>query len=420
MHKEQRPKVLIIGAGFAGLVAARRLAGKAVDVILVDRHNYHTFTPLLYQVATCALDPSEIAYPIRGIFKNAGNVFTLLAEVVDIRLEERRVALKTSALERWETFDYLVFAAGSRPWYFGREDFSRHVFNLRSLEDAVDLRNHILTQFEIAAMQADSVETRSCLTIVVVGGGPTGLETAGAVFELYNHVLRQEFPLYDLNARVVLVEAMDHLLDPYPAKLQQAAADQLRSLGVEVRLGARVDQVGDGVVALTDGARIEARTIIWSAGVQASSLAQFLDTPQRADGRVPVEVNLALKNYPNVFVVGDSVYLEDPQGCPYPMMIPPAMQQGDIAARNILAMLDGRPQMAFKYKDRGLMATIGRSRAVAWLYNSLPLQGPLAWLVWLVFHLLTLLGFRNRLNVVVNWAWNYLTYDRGVRIILSR
>jgi NADH dehydrogenase len=415
-----RPKVVIIGAGFAGLVAARRLAGKPVDVLLIDRHNFHTFTPLLYQVATCALDPSEIAYPIRSIFRGAPNVQTLLAEVVELNLPERCLTLKTAASESTLPFDFLIFAAGSMPWHYGREDIRARVFDLRTLEDAIDLRNHILSQFELAAWESEEERRSALLTLMVVGGGPTGLETAGAVYELYNHVLRQEFTRHDLRARVVLLEAANHLLDPYPERLRAAAVRQLESLGVEVRLGDRVEEMGDGFVRLASGERLAAATVIWSAGVRASPLAEKLGVALRPDGRVPVLPVLSLEEHPNVFVVGDSAYLENEEGRAYTMMIPPAMQQGALAARNVLALVKGQAPSAFRYNDRGLMATIGRSRAVAWLYNRLPLAGPLAWAVWLVFHLLTLLGFRNRLNVVVNWTWNYLTFDRGVRLILRR
>lgn len=413
------PRVLIVGAGFGGLVAARSLVGRAVDVLLVDRNNYHTFTPLLYQVATCALDPSEIAYPIRGIFRDAKNVQVLQGEVTAIDRTERTALIKVGGTARTESWDYLVLAAGSRVSYFGNGELQQHSFALRDLEDAIALRNHILLQFELAAWESDALRRAALLTIVVVGGGPTGLETAGAVYELYNHVLRREFPDKDLSARVILAEAQDHILSPYPIGLRNAAVRQLETLGVEVRLGSPVVQVEPDRVVFADGESILTTTLIWSAGVEAAGVAGWLGVKAGPAGRVAVLPSLQVPDAQRIFVVGDSAYVESDTSEAHPMMIPPAMQQGKLAAQNILAVIDDRPVRPFHYVDRGLMATIGRSRAVAWLYNRVALRGSLAWVVWLVFHLLTLLGFRNRMQVLLNWVWNYFTYDRGVRIILN-
>lgn len=416
-----RRQVLIVGAGFGGLVAARRLAGKDIHVLLVDRNNYHTFTPLLYQVATCALDPSEVAYPVRGIFRGDKNVTVLMGQVEAIDPVEQDARVRVGDEVQHLVWDYLVLAPGSQASYFGNDNFKEHAYELRSLEDAVALRNHILRQFEAAIWENDLDERAAMLTLVVVGGGPTGLETAGAVYELYNHVLRREFAdANGLRARVVLVEAQAHLLDPYPDDLRRAAARQLESLGVELRLGSPVTSVEAGSVRLADGSIIPAKTLIWSAGVSASPLVAGIQGLELApSGRVRVQPTMQATTYSGIFVIGDAAYLEENPGSALPMMIPPAMQQGRLAAENILALMQGRSLRPFLYKDRGIMATIGRSRAVAWLYNRLALSGKLAWIVWLVFHLLTLLGFRNRLVVLVNWIWNYLTYDRGVRIILK-
>lgn len=418
VHK--RPKIIIIGAGFGGLFAARVLAGKPVDVLLIDRNNFHTFTPLLYQVATCALDPSEIAYPVRTIFRKERNVRTLLGEVTGIDAANRCLAVEVAGVTREEPYDYLILAGGSAPTYFGNDQFREHALELRTLGDAIDLRNHILSLFEQAAWSDDPLLRRALTTIVVVGGGPTGLETAGAIYELYNHVLNEEYQHADLHARVVLVEMLPHLLAPYPPKLRDAALTQLRSLGVEVMLENPVAEVAEDHVTLGDGTVIDTYTLVWAAGVKGSPLAQMLEAPLQRGGRLPVRPTMEVIGHERIYAVGDMTYLEDPQGEPYPMLIPVAQQQGEVAARNILAVLNGRSQQEFRYHDRGIMATIGRRRAVAWIYNKIQLTGYLAWVAWLLLHLVTLLGFRNRLTVFINWVWNYFTYDRSVRLILQQ
>jgi NADH dehydrogenase len=281
------------------------------------------------------------------------------------------------------------------------------------------LRNHVLRRFEEAVWTEDAEAQRALTTIVVVGGGPTGLETAGAVYELYNHVLDQEYRGQSLDTRVVLVEMLPQLLTPYPEELQEAALAQLGSLGVEVVLGEAVVEVTADQVQLENGRSIPTRTLIWAAGVQAPPLSRELGIELQKGGRAPVAETMQLKGREQIYVVGDMAYLENEEGQPYPQVIPVAQQQGRTAADNILAHLEGGEMRPFRYSDRGMMATIGRRRAVAWIYNRIPLKGFLAWLAWLGLHLLTLLGFRNRLNVLINWIWNYLTYDRSVRIILS-
>ncbi|MCA9897862.1 MAG: NAD(P)/FAD-dependent oxidoreductase [Ardenticatenaceae bacterium] len=416
----QQPRIIIVGAGFGGLFAARALANKPVDVLLIDRNNFHTFTPLLYQVATCALDPSEIAYPVRTIFRKNRNIRTLLGSVTAIDYANKTIDVQVGGQTRQEPYDYLILATGSVPTYFGQDAFRENALELRTLSDAVNLRNHILSLFEQATWVTDEATREAMTTIVVVGGGPTGLETAGAIFELYNHVLNREFLHRDLSTRVVLVEMQPFLLAPYPDKLRQAALEQLRSLGVEVQLGSPLQEVASDHVTLADGTRIDTHTLVWAAGVKGSPLAELLNVPLQRGGRLPILSTTEVAERPGVYAVGDMTYLEDASGQPYPMVIPVAQQQGELAAQNILAEMGVGEKRPFHYHDRGSMATIGRRRAVAWLYNKVQLRGYIAWLAWLALHLITLLGFRNRLNVFVNWVWNYFTYDRSVRIILEQ
>ncbi len=414
---DKRPRILVIGAGFGGLFAARALKNQAVDVLLIDRQNYHLFTPLLYQVATCGLEAEEIAYPVRGIFRNRSNINFLLGEVTGIDTADKIVSVRTNGTTRREAYDYLILAAGSVSNYFGNEEIERESFELKSLDDAVTLRNHILRMFERAAWTDDEDERHTLTTLVVVGGGPTGLETAGALAELYEHVLSKEYA--NLSPRIVLVEAVDRLLAAFPKPLQRAAYQQVEALGVEVLLDKRVDGVSPGEVRISDGTIIPTHTLIWTAGVKASPLAQMLDLPLQKGGRIAVKPTMEVEALPDVYVVGDMAHLEDPDGQPYPMLIPVAQQQGRLAARNILRRIAGEEAQPFHYFDRGIMATVGRSRAVAYIFNRVQLSGYIAWLAWLGLHLVTLMGFRNRLNVFVNWLWNYLTYDRSARIILE-
>jgi NADH dehydrogenase len=417
---KNRKRVLIIGAGFGGLFAARTFAGKPIEVLLIDRNNYHTFTPLLYQVATSALDPSQIAYPIRTIFRSVNNIHCRMGEVTEINIKRKTVEIVTGGSKRVENYDYLIIATGSVPTYFGKEGFRKHAFELNNLDNAVALRNHILRLFERAAWTEDLLLREALTTLVVVGGGPTGLETAGALYELYNHVLEREFsPEEPLRARVVLVELLPHLLGTYPEALRNAALEQLNSLGVEVFLENPVTGLAEDHIQLADGSIIPTYTVIWTAGVEASPASEFLGIKLVEGGRILVKPTMEVEGYEDVYAVGDNAYLEEGSGDPYPMLIPVAKQQGILAARNILRHVEERELQPFRYYDRGIMATIGRRRAVAWIYNRIQLRGYIAWLAWLGLHLLTLLGFRNQLNVLVNWVWNYFTYDRSVRIILD-
>jgi len=421
MANTHRPRVVIVGVGFGGLNAAQKLKKKDVDVLLVDRQNFHLFSPLLYQVATSGLEPGEIASPVRGIFRDAPNIRFLLGEVEHIDTDTQHITIRAKTQVRVEPYDYLILATGSQTHTFGVPGVEEYGFPLKTLADGVVLRNHVLKNFEKAAWSTVPAEREALTTIVVVGGGPTGLETAGAFQELLEKVLRQEFSdqLTDTPGRVILVEMLDHLLPTYPPMLQRSARRQLESIGVEVVLGEAVEEVQPDRIKLSSGRTILTRTLIWSAGVKASPMAEALGVPLHKSGRVQVLPTMEVIGLKNVYVVGDMAYLEDKKGEPYPMLIPVAKQQGQLAARNILRRLAGEPQKEFRYIDRGIMATIGRSRAVAWIYYKLPLSGFPAWVAWLGLHLITLMGFRNRLNVFVNWVWNYITYDRTVRIILE-
>lgn len=420
MAEQKRPRIIVIGAGFGGLYAARALAGQPVDVLIIDRHNFHTFTPLLYQVATCALDPSEIAYPVRRIFHKHRNIHFLLGDVEGIDVHAKTVTVRTNGVVRGEGYDYLIIAAGSVTNFFGNARLEQYAFELKTLADAVVLRNHILKLFEKAAWTDDENYRMALKTLVVVGGGPTGLETAGALFELYNYVLQKEYAdLPGMNARVILLEASDRVLAPYPAHLQKAALDQLKSFGVEVILNATLEEADVDHIRLKDGRVISTYTVVWAAGVKASPLAHMLDVPLQRGGRVPVEPTLKVMGCEKVYAVGDLTYIEDPKGQPYAQVIQVAEQQGKLAAKNILREMRGEAPKPFRYFDLGIMATIGRSRAVAYIFNRIALSGFIAWVAWLWLHLFTLIGFRSRAVVFISWAWNYLTYDRSVRIILE-
>lgn len=415
-----QPKVVIIGAGFGGLFTARQLAGEDVEVLVIDRNNYHLFTPLIYQVATAGLDVQDVAYPIRKIFAENDNIDFMLAEVTDIQPDQKQLVVRADDEIRLIDYDYLVIAAGTSSNYFGNENIERHAFPLKTLENSIALRTHILKLYERLDWQRDRAELDAISTMVVVGGGPTGIETAGALHELYTHVLREEYkPLKDVPARVILVEAMDSLLGPYPTRLQQRAKEQLESIGVEVILGQMVQNVYDDHIVLASGDVIRTYTLVWAAGVKASPLATALNVELARGGRIPVEGNLEVLGLENVFAIGDISYLEDANGRPYPQLIPVAQQQAKLLAKNLMRRMKGKQEKVFRYFDRGSMATIGRSHAVAWIFNRVQISGYLAWLAWLGLHLVTLLGFRNRVSVFINWVWNYFTYDRAARVIVD-
>lgn len=410
----RRPQVVVVGAGFGGLSAARALRRVDVDVTIVDRHNYHTFLPLLYQVATAGLNAADVAHAVRGIFQRQPNVGFRQATVDGADWDRGVLALDGGEL----AFDYLVLAAGATASWFGIPGAQEHGFPLYSLTDAIRLRNHVLDRFE-AADANPGLEDDGALTFVIGGGGPTGVEVAGALSELIAMVLRKDFQSLDVGkARVVLVEMVDHVLPPFKEPSQRHARIELERRGVELRLGEAVEDVTSTSVRLRSGEQLAAHTLVWAAGVQASPLTAALGLPVGRAGRIVVGPDLSVDGHPNVFAIGDIAQITDPRRGTLPQLAPVAMQSGRHAARQIAGRLDGRAGRPFKYVDRGTMATIGRRSAVAELPLGINLAGTPAWLAWLGLHLVYLIGFRNRLSVLVNWAWSYVTWDRGPRLIL--
>jgi NADH dehydrogenase len=413
-----RPRVVIIGAGFGGLNAARTLGGHDVDVLVIDRNNYHGFWPLLYQVATAGLEPESVAYPVRAIVRKYSNISFMMGEVCGVDLERKLVQTATHTVP----YDYLILAAGSANNYFGNDKLAEHTFGLKDVEDAELLRNTMLSNFEYAVSETDREARQKLMTLVVVGGGPTGVELAGSFIELINHVLVRDYPMLDISeARVVLVEASDKILAAFPPSLQANALQRLRKMGVDVRLKTAVASVEDGKVTFADGSSINAAVVVWAAGVRAAPLADMLGVKLARGGRVPVAPQLHLAEHPEVFVIGDMAYLEyvprqGAQQSPYAMVAPVAIQMGERASKNILARMRRQPLKPFKYFDKGNMATIGRRAAVLDSFG-IRLTGYLAWMGWLVVHLMFLVGFRNRIVVLLNWAYSYFTYDRGLRLI---
>lgn len=422
MGRAGRPRVAIVGAGFGGLAAAKGLAGAEVDVTLVDRHNFHTFQPLLYQVATSGLNAADVAHPVRGIFQGQANLTFVQAAVTGADVAGRRLLLDGGRHHVDDLpYDHLVVAAGATTNTFGIPGVAEHGFPLYNLADAVALRNHVLERFE--ASDADpSLVDDGALTFVVVGGGPTGVEVAGALSELFSMVLRRDFKRLDVGrARVLLVEMRNEVLAPFSPNSRRHARQTLEERGVEVRTGAQVERVDAHRVVLAGGEQLAAHTLVWAAGVQANPVAAALGLPTGRGGRVEVGPDLAVTDHPGVWAIGDvAAIVDDAHGAaPLPQLAPVAIQSGRHVARQIRRTLDGDPTQPFHYCDRGTMATIGRSRAVAELPLHIRLRGFPAWLAWLGLHLVMLAGFRNRISVFVNWAWNWLTWDRGPRLILE-
>ncbi len=413
MVAPERPRVIILGAGFGGLWAARALARAPVGVLLIDRSNYHTFLPLLYQVAAAELGPEDIVYPIRSILQKLGNADFALADVTKVDLGARRVETDGGPIP----YDYLILAAGSTPHFFGVPGGAEHAFPLKTLGQGVRLRSHILGCFERAAQTQGQAARRRLLSFVIVGGGPTGVEFAGALAELLRRPLRRDFPKLDFaDARVALLEAADGLLPGWPERLRAYAAAHLREMGVEVRLSAAVSEVTAQAARLQDGSVLPSETIVWTAGVRGHPLAEAWGLPTARGGRVKVLPTLQVEGHPEVYVVGDLANCEE-NGRPLPMIAPVAIQQGRAAARNIMRQVDGQTPLPFRYHDRGAMATIGRNAAVAQIAGR-AFTGFPAWLIWLGVHLFNLIGFRNRLIVMINWAWDYFLYERAVRLIV--
>jgi NADH dehydrogenase len=405
--------VLIVGGGFGGLYAARALARLGVDVILVDRDNYHLFQPLLYQVATAALSPGDIAEPLRAILRKYGNVEVLLGEVTRLDLDAR-----TATLEDGDklSYDFLVLATGARHSYFGHPEWEPLAPGLNSLSDALEMRRRILLAFELAERERDPVERQALLTFVVVGGGPTGVELAGAIAEIARHTVRQDFRRFDpRQSRVILLEGGARVLAQYPVDLSASAQRALEHLGVEVHTNSVVTEITADHVRVRD-LSIATRTTLWAAGVAASPLGRQLGVELDRSGRVPVQPDLSVAGHPEVFVIGDLASFKEPNGKLLPGIAPVAIQQGAAAAANIHRTARGVPRKPFHYLDRGTMATIGRAAAVAEI-RRLHLTGVVAWLAWLVVHIFFLIGFQNRMLVLLQWAWSYLSYERGARLI---
>ena len=405
-------RVVVVGAGFGGLWAARALAGRAVEVLLVDRNNYHTFLPLLYQVAAAELGPTDIAYPVRSILRRAPNVRFLMAEVTGLDLDARTLETDRGTIP----WDRLVLALGSVPNFFGVEGADEHAFPLRDMKDAIPLRHHLLGRFEAAAAEPDAERRRAALTFTIVGGGPTGVEYAGALAELVHGPLRRDYPTLVGEPRVVLVEAGDGLLRGMPERLGVWAADRLERRRVEVRTETQVTRVTRSAVLLGGGESISSETVVWTAGVKGDPRVAAWGLPVGRGGRVPVTDRLHLEAWPDVYVVGDLAWLEQ-EGEPLPQVAQVAMQQGERAAANILRSLGGEVPEPFRYKDYGMLAVIGRNAAVAHMAGR-AFSGFPAWLLWLLVHIAQLIGFRNRVLVLVNWAWNYVFFRRAVRLIL--
>lgn len=408
----------MIGAGFAGLRAVRRLATEPVDVVLVDRHNYTTFQPLLYQVATAGLDEGGVAHTIRAIFAKDDHVELLLGTVSGIDLAARTVQLRDDASVG---YDALILAAGATTNDFGIPGVSDHAFPLYTLSEAIQLREHILCCFEDAERQPTLVEA-GALTVVVVGGGPTGVETAGMLAELFSKVLPRGYRNIDVRgaARVIVIEMGAELLANFRPASRRHALQELDDRDVEVRFGARVAEVSARGVRLASGEELATHTVVWTAGVRANTLADRLELEQTPGGRIVVDPDLSLPDRPEVFVAGDIAAPRDREGHLLPQLAPVAMQAGTHAAEQALRHLDGQPTKPFRYRNKGTMATIGRHAAVADLPFRITLRGTVAWFAWLLLHLIYLIGFENRAQVLVQWAWNYMTWNWGPRLVMSR
>lgn len=409
-----RRRVVIVGAGFGGLSALRVLARAPVEVLLVDRNNYHTFLPLLYQVGAAELAPEDIVYPVRTILRSVPNASFVMAEVTRIDLAGRRVETNGPMV----AYDYLILASGSTTHYYGTPGAPEYCFDLKTIQDGMSLRNHILCCFERAVHTTDGQARRKMLTFTIVGGGPTGVEFAGALAELIRGPLFKDFPGLDSDAiRVVLLEARDRLLPGLPARLGSYAERRLLKMGVEVQLEARVGRVSEGAVHFQTGSSMATQTVVWTAGVRGRVPEHTGPLAITRDGRIVVRPTLQLPSHSEVFAVGDLAYVGNGRNS-IPLLAPAAIQEGHVAATNIIRLLGRRNPIDFQYKNRGTMVTIGRNTAVAHLANR-TFTGFVAWILWLGVHLVKLIGFRNRILVLLNWAWDYLLYERALRLILS-
>lgn len=413
MNANQIPHIVIIGAGFAGLEAARGLAKSRVRITLIDKNNHHLFQPLLYQVAIAGLLPSQIAQPVRTIFRKQKNLTFQMGEVSAINFDEKYVKLNGSVI----AYDYLVLAVGGRTNFFGFDTIEKSGFQLKDLDTAVKTRNHLLSMFEQASHEADTEKRKAMLTFVIVGGGPTGVETAGALAELITHVMKKDYPRLNLNdARVVLLEAGANLISSYPNELRQATVKLLKKKNVDIRLNSKLDSYNGVQVKLADGTQIETQTVIWTAGVKATEIVDELSVDKASGGRIRIEPTLQLPQHPETFVIGDAAFLLDEKGQPLPMISTVAIQQGVFTAKSIIDLMNGKTLGHFHYKDPGLLATIGRNAAVARIFG-ISFSGFIAWVIWVFLHIYRIIGFRNRIIVLFNWAWDYLFYDNQVRLI---
>ena len=414
MLPERKPRVVIIGAGFGGLWTARLLAHSPADITLLDRNNYHTFSPLLYQVASSELEPEDIAYPVRSIFQRH-RIHFLMNEVKEIDLNARLVKTQDNTYP----YDYLVMAAGGATNHFGVPGAAEYTYQIKSLEYAIALRNHILYRFERAMCETDLAIRQRMLTFAIVGGGPTGVEFAGALIELIHGPLKHDFPSLNLHlVQVIVLEASDHLLPNMPAELQNYALKRLRHMGVDVRLETPVTKVTPREVTLKSGTIIPTETTIWTAGVRGEPLAQSTGLPLARTGQISPLPTLQIEGHPEVYALGDvSRLMQEDQ--PLPMLATVAIQQGKAVARNVLRQMAGKEAEPFHYHDPGTLATIGRGQAVCVLWG-IPFTGFPAWVLWLGVHIFNLIGYRNRILVLVNWAWNYFFFERAIRLILPR
>jgi NADH dehydrogenase len=413
MNANQIPHIVIIGAGFAGLETARGLANKPVRITLIDKNNHHLFQPLLYQVAIAGLLPSQIAQPVRTIFRGEKNLTFQMGEVSAIDFDAKYVKLNGSVI----AYDYLVLAVGGRTNFFGFDAIEKSGFQLKDLDTAVKTRNQLLSMFEQASHEADAEKRKAMLTFVIVGGGPTGVETAGALAELITHVMKKDYPSLNLkDARVILLEAGANLINSYPDELRRATVKLLKKKNVDIRLNSKLESYNGVQVELADGTQIETQTLIWTAGVKATEIVDGLKVDKANGGRIRIEPTLQLPGHPEAFIIGDAAFLLDEKGQPLPMISTVAIQQGVFTAKSILKLMNGKPLTHFHYKDPGLLATIGRNAAVAKIFG-ISFSGFIAWVIWVFLHIYRIIGFRNRIIVMFNWAWDYLFYDNQVRLI---
>lgn len=408
-----RPKVVIVGAGFGGLWAAKKFRHVPADVQLIDRNNYHSFFPLLYQVAAAELEPEDIIYPVRSILHKNPNVRFILGEVIGIDTERKTVRTHNQSIP----FDYLILSVGSQPHFFGVNGAAQHAFPLRTLDDAVRLRNHILCRLEAAAVEPDPSIRKQILTFTIVGGGPTGVEYAGALAELVRTPLSKDYPDLDLReVRILLLEATNRLFNGMPERLHTYTMERFRSMGIDVQLNSTVSQITPHSVVLKDGRVIPAETVVWTAGVGGASLPQNLDFPIDRNGQVEVLPTLQVPHHAEIYVIGDLARMEQ-DGQPLLQVATVAIQEGEWAAGNILRQIKDNPPLPFRYHDPGLLAVTGRNAAVVRL-GRFVFTGFSAWIIWVSVHIYRLIGFRNRLMVLINWAWDYIFFDRVVRLIL--